>query len=126
MALSSNAHALLDLLNAKGRASNIGRLKTTLALNDVDYADAQESLVEAGLATLVGKGRIARANVGTDLSVEAEMLLAALPPDGSTVGNYNVRVKDQRNSPDGGCRTNPAVRPTGLRRFRDDAKLPQV
>lgn len=91
MALSSNTHALLDLLNVKGRASNMGRLKAKLGLDDDEYAEAQDSLIEAGLATLVGKGRIARTNVGTDLSVEAAMLLAALPPDGSTVGNYNVR-----------------------------------
>jgi hypothetical protein len=60
-----------------------------LGLDDADLSAAQQELIEAGLAALVGKGRIARSNVGGgDLSVEASMMLAALPPDGSTVGNY--------------------------------------
>lgn len=93
MALSNNAHAILDLLDPKGRASNRGSLKTRLGLHDGDYASAQDELIEAGLATLVGKGgRIARTKIGAgDLSVEAAMMLAALPTDGSTVGNYSLR-----------------------------------
>jgi hypothetical protein len=41
---------------------------------------------------LVGKGRMARTNVGgRDLSVEAAMMLAGLPTNGETVGNYSLR-----------------------------------
>jgi hypothetical protein len=93
MALTANAHELLDVLDSGGKAANIGRLKAKLGLRDEDYTAAQTELIEAGLAALQGKGgRLARTNVGGgDLSVEATMLLMALPPDGSTVGNYNVR-----------------------------------
>jgi hypothetical protein len=92
MALSANAYELLDRLDAKGRASNCGSLKTKLGLDDADFVAAQQDLIDAGLAALVGKGRLARSNVGGgDLSVEAAMMLAALPPDGSTVGNYSLR-----------------------------------
>jgi hypothetical protein len=92
MALSTEAHALLDALKPGGGPSNLGSLKARLNLGDEDFSGAQEELIEAGLATLQGKGRLARVNVGNgELSVEAAMLLAGLPNDGSTVGNYSVR-----------------------------------
>jgi hypothetical protein len=92
MALSANAHALLDRLHVSGNASNCGSLKKKLGLDDADFGAAQEELIESGLAALVSKSKMARTSVGGgDLSVEASMLLAALPPDGSTVGNYSLR-----------------------------------
>jgi hypothetical protein len=94
MALSTNAHDLLDRLAVNGRAANCGSAKAKLGLSSPDFADALEELVETGLAVLVGKGRVARTTVGSsDLSVDAAMLLAALPGDGSTVGNYSLRSK---------------------------------
>lgn len=93
MALSSHAHALLDLLPSGGNAANVGNLRRKLGLQDGVFDKAQDELIAAHLARPIGKGgRLARASVGAaDLSVEATMLLAAMPEDGSTVGNYNVR-----------------------------------
>jgi hypothetical protein len=64
-----------------------------LGLDDASYAQAVDELVSARLARTTGSGgRLARAAVASgDLSVEAEMLLNALPPDGSTAGNYGLR-----------------------------------
>lgn len=94
MALSTNAHDLLDRLAVNGRAANCGSVRAKLGLSSPDFAAALEELVETGLAVLVGKGRVARTTVGSsDLSVDAAMLLAALPGDGSTVGNYSLRSK---------------------------------
>jgi hypothetical protein len=93
VALSTNAHSLLELLPTNGRAANLAGLRRKLGLDETDFDLAQDELIHAGLASRVGKGgRIVRATVGPgDLSVEAAMLIAALPADGSTVGNYNVR-----------------------------------
>ncbi|HTZ62844.1 MAG TPA: hypothetical protein VMB51_01940 [Solirubrobacteraceae bacterium] len=94
MALGANALVLLDLLRGDGRASNRGTLRRNLKLSDANFDLALDELVGAGLATLVGKRRVARTTVGaSDLSVDAAMLLAALPGDGSTVGSYNLRSK---------------------------------
>ena len=42
----------------------------------------------------MGKGRLRRKSAGAgDLSIDAERLLAALPSDGSTVGNYSLRSR---------------------------------
>jgi len=93
VALSGNAHALLELLPTNGRAANLANLKAKLGLSEYQFDNAQGELTCSGLAVLAGKGGpIARVSVGpSDLSIEAAMLLAALPPDVSTVGNYSVR-----------------------------------
>jgi hypothetical protein len=95
MALSDVARELLELLDRSGRPSNAARLIKRLDVDDAHYQRAQAELVSAGLARTTGNGgRLARAAVAAgDLSVQAEMLLNALPPDGSTVGNYSLRSK---------------------------------
>ncbi len=57
-----------------------------------DFEICADELITAGLAIRAGRGRLERtAAGGSDLSVEAAMLLAALPSDRSTVGNYSLR-----------------------------------
>jgi hypothetical protein len=92
MALSPHALALLELLDVNGRASNCGSLRGKLGLSDGDFAESLDELLATGLATLIGKGRAARTTAGAgDMSIDAAMLLAAIPSDGSTVGNYSLR-----------------------------------
>jgi hypothetical protein len=88
--LSSEARALLDLLDPGGRAANLGRLKAKLGLDDDSFERAQTELVDAGLVETVGRGRLSRSAAG-DLSIDAQMLLSKLPDDGSTAGNYSLR-----------------------------------
>jgi hypothetical protein len=92
MSLGDGAQALLGLLKPDGKTSNLGSLKTKLSFSDDQFAEAQTELTEAGLAVVHGKGRLARSKVGSaDLTIDAAMLLAALPEDGSTLGNYKLR-----------------------------------
>jgi hypothetical protein len=82
----------MGLLPPTGAASNVGSLKNKLGIDEKRFAAAQHELTTTGLVIPVGKGRMGRASVGPeDLSIEAKVLLAALPCDGSTVGNYSVR-----------------------------------
>jgi hypothetical protein len=93
MALSRSAEKLLALLRRDGKASNASTLKRKLGVDDATFESAQEELMTAGLAQRSG-GRLARTAVAPEgLSVEAEMLLSALPTDGSTAGNYSLRSK---------------------------------
>jgi hypothetical protein len=93
MSLSSDARAILDLLNPSGRPANIKRLREALALDAERFETAQSELVEGGLAEVVGRGgRLARkVSDAGNLSVEAQMLFSALPADGTLVGNYSLR-----------------------------------
>lgn len=93
MTPSTGGRALLDLLDSGGRPANIKGLKAKVALGDGAFEQAQAELIEAGLAEPIGRGgRLARKAAGAaDLSIEAQMLLSALPADGSTVGNYSLR-----------------------------------
>ena len=93
MSLSSEARALLDLLDPGGRAANLGRLRDKLGLDGEPFERAKAELVDAGLVETVGRGgRLSRSGAGVgDLSIEAQMLLSALPVDGSTAGNYSLR-----------------------------------
>lgn len=90
---STNAQALFDLLPIDGGASNLGKLKTKLALDNDDFVAAKTELIEVGLAVVKGRGgRIARANSETgDVSFDAAKLFSALPSDGSTFGNHSLR-----------------------------------
>jgi len=92
MALSANSLLLLSELKPEGKHSNIGTLKTRSGLSDESFEGVLDELTKAGLAVRHGVGRIARTTVGNGhLTIEAKMLLAALPKDGSTLGNYSVR-----------------------------------
>jgi hypothetical protein len=86
MALSTYARDLLGLLRTDGHASNLANLKDRLALNQTKFAAAQDELVDNGLAVLAGRG-------GRIAATPAALLLTALPSDGSTEGNYNVRSR---------------------------------
>lgn len=91
--LSAAAAKLLGLLKRDGRPSNAGTLVDKLDADWPTYESARDELIVAGLAQAVG-GRLARAAaVPEELSVEAEMLLNALPPDGATAGNLSLRSK---------------------------------
>jgi len=93
MALTRTAQELLELLRRDGRPSNASTLERKVGVDDSTLAAAKDELIEAGLARAIG-GRLARTSVvPDDLSVEAEMLLNALPPDGSTAGNLSLRSK---------------------------------
>ncbi|MFZ2050952.1 MAG: hypothetical protein WAU69_08500 [Solirubrobacteraceae bacterium] len=93
MALSQVAQELLELLRRDGRPSNASALERKLGIDQAAFTAAKEELIDAGLAGAIG-GRLARTSVvPDDLSVEAEMLLNALPADGSTAGNLSLRSK---------------------------------
>lgn len=93
MVLSREAQELLELLHGDGRPANVGRLMRKFAWDEAEFLHVQDELVDAGLAQRTG-GRIARtAPTSGDLSVEAQMLLNALPADGSTQGNLSLRSK---------------------------------
>jgi hypothetical protein len=93
MALSHVAQELLELLRRDGRASNASTLEKRLGADGTAYGAAKDELIESGLARAVGRRLARTAIVPDDLSVEAEMLLNALPPDGSTAGNLSLRSK---------------------------------
>lgn len=93
MALSQLAQELVELLRRDGRSSNASALEGKLGTDQAAFTAAWEELVQAGLARANGR-RLARASVvPDDLSVEAELLLNALPADGSTAGNLSLRSK---------------------------------
>jgi hypothetical protein len=93
MALSRTSQELLELLSRDGRASNASTLERKLDVDGATLGTAKDELIDAGLARAIG-GRLARTSVvPDDLSVEAEMLLNALPADGSTAGNLSLRSK---------------------------------
>lgn len=93
MTPSHVAQELLELLRRDGRASNASTLEKKLGVDGVTFNGAKDELIEAGLARDIGR-RLARTSVvPDDLSVEAEMLLNALPADGSTAGNLSLRSK---------------------------------
>ncbi len=91
--MSGPAKELLGLLRRDGRPSNTSALIKKLGVDESGFWAAQDELISAGLAQAIG-GRLARASaVPEDISVEAEMLLNALPADGSTAGNLSLRSK---------------------------------
>lgn len=90
VALSDNAQQLIGWLHASGRAANTGRLRAELGWTEEEFSAAARELCDAGLAETKGK-RLARVASAGSVSVEAEMLLAALPADGSSVGGLRLR-----------------------------------
>jgi hypothetical protein len=90
MALSEQAQRLLAALDAGGRAANPASVLRKLGWTDGELSAAANELCDAGLADWRGK-RIARVVSGAGVSPEAEMVLAALPADGSSIGGLRLR-----------------------------------
>lgn len=90
MALGDDAQALVEALDAGGRAANPATLCRKLSWSERRFRTAADELCAAGVAERHG-ARLAWPVVGANVSQEAEMLLAALPADGSTVGGLRLR-----------------------------------
>lgn len=90
VALSDKAQVLLATLDIGGRAANPAAVQRRLNWSEEEFRPAAEELCRAGLADMVGK-RLARVVSAGGVSPEAEMLLAALPADGSPVGGLRLR-----------------------------------
>jgi len=90
MALSENAQTLLEALDSGGRAANPATLHRKLGWSEEELDSAADEVCQAGLAEKQGS-RLARVISGAGVSQEAEMLLAALQADGSTVGGLRLR-----------------------------------
>ena len=90
VALGDNALALLSALHPSGKAANAGTLRRKLGWADDEFEAAAGELCEAGLADAAGK-RLARVVSNSAVSPEAQMLLAALPADGASVGGLRLR-----------------------------------
>lgn len=90
MALSDEAQQLLAALDPAGRAANPASVLTKLGWTDDQLSLAAHELCDAGLAERRGK-RLARVVSAAGVSPEAEMVLAALPADGSSIGGLRLR-----------------------------------
>jgi hypothetical protein len=90
VALSQSAQKLLEALDLGGRAANPGPLIRKLGWAEADFPPAASELCAAGLAEQRG-ARLARIVSAAGVSPEAEMLLAALPADGSSIGGLRLR-----------------------------------
>lgn len=90
MALSDSAETLLGALDSTGRAANPASLARRLGWDEDALTTAASELCRVGLAEKRGR-RLARVTTVPGVSREAELLLAALPADGSTVGGLRLR-----------------------------------
>lgn len=90
MAFSEPAQQLLSVLEPAGRAANPASVLRRLAWTDEQLKPAADELCGAGLAEWRGK-RLARVVSATGVSPEAEMVLGALPADGSSIGGLRLR-----------------------------------
>jgi hypothetical protein len=91
VALSDTARAIYDLLGHDGKAKNKATLRKALALEEAEFERGCDELRDARLVQ--GSGRLARLGSAAGVSPEAEQILAALPRDGSLIGNVRLRSR---------------------------------
>lgn len=77
-------------LRPLGGPPTLPRSQRKLGWGDEEFSITANELCDAGLAEWQGK-RLARVVTGAGVSPEAEMLLAALPGDGSSIGGLRLR-----------------------------------
>jgi hypothetical protein len=88
--VGDKAQELLSNLGAEGRAANTSPLLKKLGWSEDDFQSAANELCGTGLAEWKGK-RLARVVSAEGISPEGEMIMAALPSDGSTIGGLRLR-----------------------------------
>jgi hypothetical protein len=90
VSLTKQAQELLEVLPDGDRAANPATLLRKLGWTEGELRAAADELCSTGLAELRGK-RLSRVVSATGVSHEAEMVLAALPGDGSSIGGLRLR-----------------------------------
>lgn len=92
MALSSTARAVYDLLGPDGSQRNKAALRRELGIDDAELHRACSELADARLVHN-GAGRLRRLSEDAGVSPQADQILAALPRDGSAMGNVRLRSR---------------------------------
>jgi len=90
MSIGDRQQELLSKLDPSGRAANLGPLIPKLGWSAAELQAVADELCDAGLAEWHG-GRLSRVVSADGISPEAEMIMAALPSDGSTIGGLRLR-----------------------------------